>query len=127
MAAIELIFLLICKMLAWISKILVIFNAYFCTTKLKILHKQICLLENYTRLTYNKVNNNLFKKYDSLQKTDLVLLITVIYLVRKLYDKKFIPITSKNFAVMKYMFKYKISGFHALFSSSTSVYTVFIT
>lgn len=127
MAAIELIFLLICKMLAWISKILVIFNAYFCTTKLKILHKQICLLENYTRLTYNKVNNNLFKKYDSLQKTDLVLLITVIYLVRKLYDKKFIPITSKNFAVMKYMFKYKISGFHTLFSSSTSIYTVFIT
>lgn len=127
MAAIELIFLLICKMLAWISKILVIFNAYFCTTKLKILHKQICLLENYTQLTYNKVNNNLYKKYDSLQKTDLVLLITVIYLVRKLYDKKFIPITSKKFAVMKYMFKYKISGFQALFSSSTSIYTVFIT
>lgn len=126
MAAIELIFLLICKMLAWISKILVIFNACFCTTKLKILHKQICLLENYTRLTYNKVNNNLYKKYDSLQKTDLVLLITVIYLVRKLYDKKFIPITSKNFAVMKYMYKYKISGFHALFSSSTSIYIQYL-
>lgn len=54
-------------------------------------------------LTYSKVNKNLDEKHDLLQMTVLVLLITVIYLVRELYDEKCIPITSKNFTVMKHI------------------------
>lgn len=83
----------------------VIFNAHFCITTLKTLdiNKQICLLENYIDIQQS-TGKHLYEKHNVLQMTDLELLITVIYLVRKLYDKKFVLITSKNFTVMKHIF-----------------------
>lgn len=80
-------------------------DAHFCITTLKTLdiNKQICLLENYIDIQ-QRTGKHLYEKHDVLQMTDLELLITVIYLVRKLYDKKFVLITSKNFTVMKHIF-----------------------